>query len=68
MFPAALTMFPLATLPPTSATLLRVDVEVVVATLGIASVLLAAVLVRNALSRWTTRPSLRVRALRGHAF
>lgn len=67
MFPASLTMLPLAPLPALHSPLVSIDMQVVLAALVGAIVLLGGLLAQSALSSTPTRPPARVRALPRHA-
>jgi len=64
MFPASFTMFPLAPAPALHATLLTVDVRLVLGVLVAAIVSLSALLARSALCSRATRASTHTIALR----
>jgi hypothetical protein len=67
MFPASFTMFPLATTPALHATLLHVDVDVVLGVLIGAIVSLSALLVHGALRTDAARASTHTIVLRRRA-
>lgn len=67
MFPASLTMIPLASLPPMDATIVSIDARVVLGTLVLAIVITAGLLVQRALTSTTKRTSSRLRVVPRHA-
>jgi hypothetical protein len=67
MFPASLTMLPLAPLPVVHATIVNVDARVVLGALVLAMIVTGGLLAQRALASASTRRSSRLRTLARHA-